>query len=226
MKRAQSSVWTAIVLATLAGTSLADVHYVVHEPPPPAGRELALDTRNLPPGCQLFLTIPADTTSELLPWARRLSVAACRQSFTLAPVDDPERFPAMIETLERAAEPSLATYRVARVNGPAQIQILAAYGLGMTHLNIIVRARGAVRTGDPRAASPGGAAHAGSVYLERAHAVRRGLEALLRWERDAALEAFRDAAAIADQRPDAARANLVMTTVLADARRQSALLLR
>ena len=221
MKRAQSSACIAIALATIAGTSLADVRYVVHDPKPPAGRELAIDTHNLPPECRLFLTLPADTTSEILPWAGRLSIAACRQSIALAPVDNPERFPAMIETLQRAAEPSLATFRVARANGPARIQILAAYGLGMTHLNIIVRARSAVRIGDARTASSGGAA-----YRDRAQVVRRGLEALLRRERDAAIEAFRDAARLADQHPEAARANLVMTTALAEARQQSALLLR
>lgn len=224
MKRAQSSASIAAVLAIIAGTSLADVRHVVHEQKVLPTRELAIEGKDLPGECRLFLSIPSDSTGDIRPWAQRLSVAACRQSITLAPIDNPERFPAMLETLQRAMAPSIAIYRDAMAHGPAQIGILAAYGLGMTHVNIIVRARSAARIVDVRASAHGGDAHGAAVHRERAEAQRRAFEALLRPERAEALAAFRAEAQLADQHPDAARANLVMSVVLADGRTQSALL--
>lgn len=62
-----------------------------------------------------FLAIPADSTSELLPWARRLSIAACRQSISLAPVSDAEQFPALVRSLDKEMAPSIEIYRDAMV---------------------------------------------------------------------------------------------------------------
>jgi len=221
MKRAHSP-WIVALLAILAGTSVADVNNAIRESMP-VGHPEAVDVAGLPPECRQFLAIPADSTSELLPWAQRLSVAACRQSIALAPVSDPEQFRAMVARLEQAMAPSIAMYRDAMARGPAPIKILAAYGLGMTNVNIIVRARSAVRVpGD--GASFGGAAYGGRAYVDRSQRLHQELEALLVKERDAALAAFREVARLAHADPASARANQVMPVVIADAQTQAALL--
>jgi hypothetical protein len=221
MKRAYSP-WIVALLAMAAGTSVADVHKVARESIPVVRPE-AVDIIEFPSECRLFLSIPADSTSELLPWAQRLSVAACRQSIMLAPVSDPEQFRPMVTRLEQAMEPSMAIYRDAMARGPVQIQILAAYGLGMTNVNIIVRARSAVRVPGAGGAF-GGAAYGGRAYLDRSSRLHNELEALLVKERDAALAAFHDLARLTRANPDAERANPVMPLVIADAQRQAALL--
>lgn len=220
MKRAHSP-WIVVLLAIIAGTSAADVN--------PARAPAAVrpggttDSASVPFECRLFTTIPEDSTSELLPWAQSLSMAACRQSIALAPVSDPEQFRPMIARLEQAMAPSIAMYRDARVRGPMQIKILAAYGIGMTNLNLIVRARSAVRIagGD---ASFGGATYGGTTQVERSRRLHQLLEALLVHERDAALAAFHDVARLAHDDPQAAQANRVMTYVVANAQIQAALL--
>jgi len=221
MKRAHSP-WIAALLAILAGTSMADVHKMARESLP-VRRPEAIDVTGLPPECRLFLSIPADSTSELLPWAQRLSVAACRQAIELAPVTDPEQFRPMVTRLEQAMEPSMALYRDAMARGPAPIRILAAYGLGMTNVNIIVRARSAIHVPGNGSAF-GGAAYGGRAYLDRSRRLHQSLEALLVKERDAALAAFHELARLAHADPASARANQVMPVVIADAQRQAPLL--
>lgn len=216
MKRAWSS-WIAVPLAVLAGTSVADVGTGRS---PPVGPE-PTSVSSMPIECRQFLQIPADSTSELLPWAQRVSVAACRQSVALAPVTDPEQFRPMVARLEQAMAPSIAIYRDAIDHGPAQIKILAAYGLGMTNVNIIVRARSAVRVAAD--GGFGGAAYGGS-YLDRSQRMHRALEALLTRERDAALAAFHEVARLAAADPAAARANQVTRFAVENAQTQAALL--
>lgn len=216
MKRAPSS-WIVAVIAIVAGTSLADVNIAAREsiPRPKNAVDIAV-----PLECQQFLAIPADSTSELLPWARRLSIAACRQSIALAPVSDPEQFPALVSRLRDAMAPSIEIYRDALARGPTEIKILAAFGLGMTHVNIIVRARGAVRVPD---GAFGGAAY-GTAYIELSQKLHRELELLLVTHRNAALAAFHEMARLVDADPAAARANQVMPVVIDIARTQVALL--
>lgn len=220
MKRAHSP-WIAVLLAIIAGTSVADVSHVRESAPV---RHLGtIDASGVPFECRLFATIPADSTSELLPWAQSLSMAACRQSITVPPVSDPEQFRPMVARLEQAMAPSIAMYRDAMARGPMQIKILAAYGLGMTNVNIIVRARSAVRVAgaDP---SFGGATYGGTTYVERSRRLHQLLEALLVKERDAALAAFHEVARLAHEDPRAAHANPVMPLVITDAQTQAALL--
>lgn len=216
MKRALSS-WIVVVIAIVAGTSLADVNTgareSIHRP------KNAVDIA-VPVECQQFLAIPADSTSELLPWARRLSIAACRQSIALAPVSDPEQFPALVNRLDDAMAPSIEIYRDAMARGPTEIKILAAFGLGMTNVNIIVRARSAVRVPD---GAFGGATY-GTAYIEFSQKLHRALEQLLVKNRSAALTAFAEVARLADADPAAARANQVMPVVIDIARTQAALL--
>jgi hypothetical protein len=215
------SPWIIVLLAIIAGTSTADVND--RREPPGVRPSGVIDMANVPIECRLFTTIPLDSTSELLPWAQLLSMAACRQSIALAPVSDPEQFRPMIARLEQAMAPSIAMYRDAMARGPTQIKILAAYGLGMTNVNLIVRARSAldITGGD---ASFGGASYGGTAYLDRSRRLHQLLEALLVKERDAALAAFHDVARLAHQDPDAAQASRVMAFVVMDAQRQAALL--
>lgn len=216
MKRAPSS-WIVVLIAIIAGTSLADVNRSIREPDP--GPKKTVDIA-VPVECQQFLAIPADSTSELLPWAQRLSVAACRQSIALTPVSDPEQFPALVSRLDQAMAPSIEIYRDAMARGPTEIKILAAFGLGMTNLNIIVRARSAVRVRD---GAFGGAAY-GTAYIEFSQKLHRALEQLLVKNRTAALTAFHEVARLAESDPIAARANQVMPIVIETAESQAALL--
>ena len=214
MKRALSSSIIGLI-AIVAGTSLADVNRVSREstPRPRNAVELAI-----PVECQQFLAIPADSTSELLPWARRLSIAACRQSIALAPVSDPEEFPALVARLDRAMAPSIEIYRDALARGPNEIKILAAFGVGMTNVNIMVRARSAVRVPD---GAFGGATY-GSAYIELSQKLHGALEPLLVKHREAALAAFQDVARLAASDPVAAHANQVMPVVIEIAQTQAA----
>lgn len=220
MKRAHSP-WIVVLLAIIAGTSAADVND--RRGPTAVRPPGVVDMARVPLECRLFATLPLDTTSELLPWAQSLSMAACRQSIALAPVSDPEQFRPMIARLEQAMAPSIATYRDALARGPMQIRLLAAYGLGMTNVNIIVRARSAVHiTGGD--ASFGGASYGGTPSVERSRRLHQLLEALLVKERDAALAAFHDVARLAHEDPGAAQANRVVAFAVMDAQRQAALL--
>lgn len=214
VKRALSS-WIIGLIAVVAGTSLADVNRVIREPP--ATPRNAVDIA-IPVECHQFLAIPVDSTSELLPWARRLSIAACRQSIALTPVSDPEQFPALVARLDQAMAPSIEIYRDAMARGPNEIKILAAFGIGMTNLNIIVRARSAVRVPD---GAFGGAPY-GSAYIELSRKLHAALEQLLVKKRDAALAAFHDVARLAKSDPVAARANQVMPVVIDIAQTQAA----
>jgi hypothetical protein len=216
MKRAPSS-WIIVLIAILAGTSLADMNRAVRESTPEPRK--AVDIA-IPVVCQQFLAIPADSTSELLPWARRLSIAACRQSISLAPVSDPEQFPALVRRLDEAMAPSIEIYRDAMARGPTEIKILAAFGLGMTNLNIIVLARSAVRVPD---GAFGGAAY-GTAYIGFSQKLHRALEQLLVKNRNAARAAFGEVAFLAESDPVAARANQVMPVVIDTAQTQAALL--
>lgn len=216
MKRAHSP-WIVILLATVAGTSTAEVDHVRGARPGPE----PIAAAGVPIECRQFLAIPRDSTSELLPWWQRLSVAACRQEITLAPVSEPEQFRPMIIRLEQAMAPSIAMFSDALSRGPRQVKILAAYGLGMANVNIIVRARSAVRIA---AGGAWGGASYGAGEVERSQRLRASLDALLVRERNAALAAFRELARQAHEDPGVAKANAVMSFVVADAERQSALL--
>jgi hypothetical protein len=215
MKRAQPARWIVVALATVAGTSLADVNGVGRGTVPTQSREPALDQSQVPGECRRYLTAPSDSTSDSVAWEQRLSLASCRQELAIAPVSNPEKFPALVASIQRAMAPSIEIYRDAMARGPGQIQILAAYGLGMTHVNTIVRARNAIRVVD--AGAFGGAAYGASAQRDRYMVLHGALEPLLAGERDAAIAAFREVARLAAEDPAAARANPVMPVVIASA---------
>ncbi len=211
--------WIATGLAILAGTALAEVK-TVRAPHGTRGRDIVLDVGIVPPECRQFRTIPADSRSELVPWAQKLSLAACRQTVVIAPVTDPEGLRPMVAALEHAAEPSIELYRDAMGRGPSPVRMLGAYGLGMTYLNIAVRARGAIRV--PTTAY-GGATY-GAAYFEHLQQMQRTLDPLLANDLAQALAAFDEAGFLAEDYPLAARSNDVVKNAVASAHAEADLL--
>ncbi len=221
MKRLQKSHWIAGLLVVVAGTAIADVRRAVQTPTAPSAQERA----TVSPACKQFFDVPAGSTSDLLRWDQRLSLAGCRPLVAPAAVSDPAKFPALITALETSAAPSLAAYRDAIDRGPAEIKIAAAYDLGMAYVNLMVRARNAVRVADT-GGMYGGTTYGnrGQTYLDRLHALHATLEQLLSGERAAALAAFDDVARLADENPAAATANDFMRVAVSGAREQAAAL--
>jgi len=214
MRRLQRMPWTTAALVVVAGSSLASVGT---KPEPIA------DVASVPKSCERWLQVPANTTDETLAWDQRLSLAACRQVFTVDTTSDPAKFRDVIAQIDRGMAPSVAMYRdvVARGDAP-EVRILGAYNLGMAYLNTVVRARTAIHVIDGSSGSYGGAAY--GATLDRYQILSRALEPLLITYRLNAVTAFDDVNRMAQENPEAATANSVMTYVVADAKRQRALL--
>lgn len=205
MTRLRRSSWIAIPLLLLIGTALAQ------QP----------RTSVVPDQCRQFQSIPRDSRSITLPWEQRLSLAACRQSFTITPTSNPAEFPAVITRINEATQPSIAIYRDAGARGPTpQIRMLAEYGLGMTYVSSMIRARNAVAVPNEMF---GGATYGASMdpYQQQ----HQPMEALLPPYRDGAVTAFTEVGRIAAQNPAAARANPVITFVVADAKTMANLIM-
>ena len=220
MRRNHSLRWLAAGLAVIAGTALADVSGV-QERRPSTSRERVLELGRYSPACEQFRSLPADSRSELLPWEQKLSTAACQQALVFMPVSDPEGLRPMVAGIEHALAPSIAIYRDALANGPPQIKILAAYGLGMTYINIAVRARSSIRSAG---ASYGGVGYGGAGYFDELKRMHDALEPLLTADLKSALDAFDEVAVLADKYPDAARANAVVANAIANARAEAEML--
>lgn len=216
MRRTQYSPWIVAVLATFVGTSGADIRQGIGAQPP-TRLEVPVEPDSIPAVCRRFLEVPADSRSETLPWQQRLSLAACRQSIALDPVTDMDDLRSALAKLDGAMAPSIAIYRDAMARAPNHLRIMAAYGLGMTHINTMVRARSLIRGG-----SYGGATYGAQV--DGPQALRAALEPLLVTRRDAALAAFDEVARLAERDPAAARANQVVVYAVQDARRTVSLL--
>lgn len=215
MKPTQRSPWILALLATFAGTSGADVQ-------PGAGASRLgppLEAGLVPATCQKFLDVPADARTDDIAWQQRVSLAACRQSISLAPVADAPGLLAALDHLDRAMAPSIAIYRDAMARAPDPIRIQAAYGLGLTYIDTMVRARDLIRS----RAAYGGATY-GGAWLDRPALLRAMLEPLLVAKREAALAAFDEVARIAEIDPAAARANPAVVYAIADARAKTWLL--
>lgn len=215
MKKLRLLKGIAALVAIVAGTSLS-IARVGEQTRQPASE--GIDRQSLPVACQQFLSVPADAKSELLPWQQRLSLAACRQEVTLPAVTSPQQVGALVASLESAAKPSIEMYRDAIANGPDQIRILGAYGMGMTYQNIMVRARRAIADN-----SMGGTTY-GTTAFQRTQTLRLALEPLLLPDREGALAAYDEVARLADQSPKAATANSVVIYAVKDAANQARLL--
>jgi hypothetical protein len=194
------------ILAVAAGSSRADVvastgakHAAIAEPE-------RIDSETVPKQCRQFLAVPADSRSELLAWNQRLSLAACEQD-TIAPpaTSDPAKLPALVTYLDGAVQRPTAIYRDAMAHGPTQTRMRAAYGLGTTSINLMVRARNAIP------ASPD---------LDKNLALHRALEPLHAGHGRDAASAFAEVDRLATQFPADASANAVMQSIVASARSQ------
>jgi hypothetical protein len=170
------------------------------------------ETGALPDECRQFLQLGADVRSDLLPWYQRLSVAACRQRVEVTPVTTPQQLGPMVASIESSMAPSLAIYNDAAQRGNHQIGILSEYWLGMTYLNIAVRARRAVDAG----ASVGGATYGG--WTDGAMGLHRALEPLIARDLQNALTAFREVDRRATADAAAACADPVIQRDVAQAR--------
>lgn len=199
----------AALVIVLVGTALAG---------DPRGTKVlpaAVDTTTIPDHCRPYLRVPVDATSVTLPWDQRLSLAACRQYAAITPTSNRAEYPDLVARIDRLMDPSVAMYQDVLARGPTPgVRILAAYGLGMTHRNSIVRAHGAVLV-------PESATYGGNTYGAYAQ-FHRPLELLLGHHRAAARAAFDEVLRLAGQHPDAARASTVVAFVVEDARTELA----
>ena len=157
-------------------------------------------------GVGLVGSVLADSPASEAEWERVLSLAAARQDVTVAPTADLARYRDIVARIDAAIAPSLAIYEDARENATTpELRMMAAYGIGLTHLDAIIRARNAALAGTA------------DDYGQRLATI----EPMLVDHRIAAVGAFRDVHALAEEQPRAAAANPVMTFIVADAGRQT-----
>ena len=203
--------WIALAAqAVLAGAPRADTVAAIT---PSQGTERTperIDSGRLPVACRQFLELPADARGDWLTWAQRLSLAACEQARSTPVASDANKLPEVVAALDRALQPSVAIYKDAMAHGPAQIQMLAAYGLGMGYVNVIVRARASI----PAAGDLMTNLTAADTYIALHHA----LEPMLVSYAHQAATAFREADRLATADPVRASANPTMQHIVATAR--------
>ncbi len=138
-------------------------------------------------------------------WEQMLSLAAARQDMTVEPTADLAGYRDIVARVDQAIAPSLAMYEDARENATTpELRLMAAYGIGLTHLDAIVRSRNAALAPD--------------IEYDQRHAT---IEPMLVDHRIAALGAFQDVRELAEQQPTTAAANPVVAFIVADARRQA-----
>lgn len=212
MSRIHTSSIITAALAAVAGTSGADVAPAIGEHKPTREVEVPLDITEAFGECHQFMVVPADSTSDLLTWDQRLSFAACRERPIVAAVTTPQQLGPMVATLEHAVAPSQAIYRDAIARAPDPIKLVATYELGMSYVNIMVRARDAIQD----AAGFGGSTYGGGYNAFRV--LHLALEPLLASDREAARDAFQRVIVLAAVDPFAAAANAVTEYDVAHAR--------
>lgn len=158
--------------------------------------------------CRRFQTT-ATQLDETSAWARKLSVAGClrHQVVTRRGVSDPELLRAMIDNMRAEVDRPIAIYREVMHGAPWELRLLAAYSLGNTYLEIIVRARAAIA--HPMFPERDLDSAAASADLHAA------LEPLLEPYKLAAIEAFAQAETIADEIPAAVAVDDLVRNVVA-----------
>ncbi len=124
--------------------------------------------------------------------------------------DDREQLQRDVGELEHDMQPSLAIYQEALEHGPPQIQMLAAYGLGMAYLNVVVRARIAIPTG--------GDIMSDVKLADRYVTLHAILEPMLVGDRERARTAFEEASSLADADPIRASSTKIIESIVAAAR--------
>jgi hypothetical protein len=211
MRKLQHSTWVVALLAVVAGSSQAEVRATAAIVKP-GQVELPVDAANLPPECTQFLSLLPGSTSDTMPYYQELSIAACRQRFDTPPVTTPQQIGPMVASVEAAMAPSVAIYSDVANRSRHEVKLLAEYGLGMTYLDTVVRARRAIDAGG----SMGGATYGG--YKDGIVGMHRAAEPLLAHDLEMAVAAFHavDLHAAAD--PHAATSDEVMVKAVATAR--------
>lgn len=211
MRKMQNSTWMVALLAVVAGTSQAEVRRTAAIDKP-GQVELPIDASSLPPECRQFLSLLPGSTLSTMPYYQQLSIAACRQTFEIAPVTTPQQIGPMVLSVQNAMAPSIAIYRDVAARGTHEVKLLAEYGLGMTYLNTVVRARRAIDAG----ASMGGATYGG--FADGIVGMHRAAEPLLKNDLDQAVAAFHAVDLHAAGDPHAATSDEVMVKAIASAR--------
>ena len=188
-----------------AATAGARADAVAGPEPVHAGEPERIDGQTVPQPCRPYLSVPANSHSERRVWNQRLSLAPCEQGAIAAPpaASDPAQLRGLVASLDSALRPSSQIYRDALENGPPHIRMLAAYGLGMTAIHLMVRARSAIPPSTDR-----------HGHLDAHDA----LEPLLAGHARAADAAFAEVDRLATEFPDDAAANVVVRNAVASAR--------
>lgn len=223
MKRSTRTIWVAVPGLALLATGLVAATEI--------GDPQKLEA-DVPRDCSQFMSGPADARSDALPWDQRLSLAACRQQFEIAPVSDPAQFPALISKIDHEMQPSMTIYSDAFTRGPTpEIKMLAANGLGMGNVTNIVRARKAVAipevtvTEGTGGETYGGAAmEESATQRERTAQAQRALEPLLLPWKTKAVAAFADVEQLAKANPDLCQRSAVINFMVGNAQAQARLL--
>ncbi|MCX5747408.1 MAG: hypothetical protein NT062_33505 [Proteobacteria bacterium] len=93
--------------------------------------------------CQTFRRL-AGTTDAHQVASQLLSFASCMQDASVERVTDPDELPAMVGRLTARLAPVMPAYVRVLERGPDQLQVRAAYFIGMAYVNLMVRARSAI----------------------------------------------------------------------------------
>ncbi len=211
MRKMQNSTWMVALLAVIAGTSQAETKRTATIVK--SGQvELPFDASSLPPECRQFLSLLPESNLATMPYYQQLSIAACRQTFEIPPVTTPQQLGPMVLSVENAMAPSIAIYNDVAAKGTHEVKLLAEYGLGMTYLNTVVRARRAIDAGR----SMGGSTYGG--YLDGFVGLHRAAEPLLAHDLEQAVAYFHAVDLHAAGDPHAATSDPVMVKAIATAR--------
>ncbi len=95
----------------------------------------------LPSACRPYASLPADAQDDILAWHQSLSLAACVTDSAIPSVRTADDLEPMVRELYRALVPAISVYLIALEHGPGDVQLRAAYHIGMAYVNVVVRAR-------------------------------------------------------------------------------------
>lgn len=95
----------------------------------------------LPEPCRPFTWLPADVEDDTLGWNQLLSLASCLQDASIERVSNADELAPMIERFQHGLAMPMMIYLRALEEGPGDVQLRAAYQVGMAEVALIVRAR-------------------------------------------------------------------------------------
>jgi len=112
----------------------------------------------IPAECRHHMALPAGPRDEQIEWEHGLSFAACLQDVPLRRIDDPLQLEPLVEALTARLELPMLLYLQAMAEGPREIQLRAAFHVGLANIALVTRARAAVAAPPDLAADPAAAA--------------------------------------------------------------------